>query len=324
VSSNGLPRGVRTRDTADVLRSALPLLLLCSPWALLGCPAANQPSGGSGGSGGSGASGGNGGTAGSGTGGIQFGGSGGAGGGTGDCTDEANKLIYVVSDTYDFYRYSPLDNSLTPIGQLACPTAATPFSMAVDRDGWAWVLHNDGTLFRVSTDDASCSSTTFVPNQEPGFDLFGMGFVSDEAGGSSETLFVGSYSGFDLGKIVFPSLDLSTVGSYDQVSGAAEITGTGDARLFGFFLTTPVTVAELDKTNAHVIQQWHPNVDIGAGWAFAAWGGAFYLFTAPNLFSSQIDRFDPMTNQTTTVVSDVGFVIVGAGVSTCAPVIPPN
>jgi hypothetical protein len=38
----------------------------------------------------------------------------------------------------------------------------------------------------------------------------------------------------------------------------------------------------------------------------------------------QIDRFDPATNQTVTVVPDVGFTIVGAGVSTCAPVTPPN
>ena len=177
---------------------------------------------------------------------------------------------------------------------------------------------------RVSTADASCSSTAFQPNQVFGYDLFGMGFVSDTAGGSSETLFVGSYDGVGLGKVLFPSLTLQEVGAYDLVSGPAEITGTGDARLFGFFLTSPVTVAELDKSNAHVLQQWHPNVTIGSGWAFAAWGGSFYLFTAPNGFSSQIDRFDPVSNTTTTVVSDVGFVIGGAGVSTCAPVVPPN
>jgi hypothetical protein len=279
--------------------------------------------GASGGAGGAGASGGAGGAGtGGGIGGIDVGGMG--GGAPGDCTDEANKLIYVVSTSYEFYRYSPLDNSLSPIGQLNCPAGgATPFSMAVDRDGVAWVLHNNGQLFQVSTVDASCQPTSFQANQVPGFDLFGMGFVSDQAGGDAETLFVGSYSGVGLGKVSMPSLQLSVVGAYDQVSGAAEITGTGDGKLYGFFATLPVTVAELDKTNAHVLQKWYPNVDIGSGWAFAAWGGAFYLFTAP-FGTSQIDRFDPVTNQTVTVVPDVGFTIVGAGVSTCAPVTPPN
>jgi hypothetical protein len=40
--------------------------------------------------------------------------------------------------------------------------------------------------------------------------------------------------------------------------------------------------------------------------------------------SSQVDRFDPMTNTTTTVVHSADLRIVGAGVSTCAPVEPPQ
>ena len=66
-------------------------------------------------------------------------------------------------------------------------------------------------------------------------------------------------------------------------------------------------------------------MEIGDAWAFAFWGGHFWLFTNPNMMgSSQVDRYDPSANTTTTEVNSVGFRIVGAGVSTCAPVTPPR
>ena len=49
------------------------------------------------------------------------------------------------------------------------------------------------------------------------------------------------------------------------------------------------------------------------------------MFTNPNLgTSSQVDRYDPINKTTNTEVASVGFRIVGAGVSTCAPLTPPN
>lgn len=45
---------------------------------------------------------------------------------------------------------------------------------------------------------------------------------------------------------------------------------------------------------------------------------------APNGTSSQIDRYQPAVKTTTTVKSNLGFKIVGAGVSTCAPLVAPK
>lgn len=168
-------------------------------------------------------------------------------------------------------------------------------------------------------------ATSFQPNQAFGYELFGMGFVSDAVNSSEETLFVGAYGGVGIGRIDTQSMVLTTLGTYDTVTGAAEITGTGDGRLYGFFESGNDVVAQIDKTNSHILQTYHPTVEIGDAWAFAFWGGSFYLFTNPNLAgSSQVDRFDPMTNTTTTVVPSVGYRIVGAGVSTCAPLVPPE
>ena len=51
--------------------------------------------------------------------------------------------------------------------------------MAVDRGGTAYVVSNpDGHLWQVSTADASCKVTSFVPGQD-GFVNFGMGFSAD-------------------------------------------------------------------------------------------------------------------------------------------------
>ena len=115
-------------------------------------------------------------------------------------------------------------------------------------------------------------------------------------------------------------LALTVVGDYDALDGTPEMTGTGDARLYGFFSSAPVTIAEIDRSNDHIMSQApQPSVSIGGGWAFAFWGGTFWMFTAPGL-GTQVDNYDPATQQTKTVVpGGSGITIVGAGVSTCAP-----
>ena len=256
---------------------------------------------------------------------LDGGRSSGSGGASGDGCSEAAKLVYVVGTGNQLYSFYPPTLELKQIGIINCPSGGTtPFSMAVDRSGRAWVLFSDGNIYHVDVTTAACTPTSFVPNQQANFSRFGMGFVADAPGSTAETLYIGSYTGTGIAKIDTQTLKVIPIGNYDTISGAAEITGTGDARLYGFFTGAPVTVAEIDKSNAHIISKApQPTVKIGSGWAFAFWGGDFWLFTAPN-FSSQITRYQPATSTTSVVVPDVGgFTIVGAGVSTCAPIKPP-
>jgi hypothetical protein len=60
-------------------------------------------------------------------------------------------------------------------------------------------------------------------------------------------------------------------------------------------------------------------VDQGFGWAFAFWGGDFYTFTSPTDVGSVVQRFRPGDGTITSVAEFQPGVIVGAGVSTCAP-----
>jgi len=107
----------------------------------------------------------------------------------------------------------------------------------------------------------------------------------------------------------------------------AELTGTGDGRLFGFFAPTnmnnvpPSFIDQIDPRSAKVLSSvLLPDVIEGGGWAFGFWGGDFYTFTAPDNNTTVVTRYKPSDGSVTQVATaPSGVVIVGAGVSTCAP-----
>lgn len=286
-----------------------------SPWATSGAGAGGAAATGAGGAGGGATTS----SSSSGDGGSLLGTGGSTGSGQSGCSDEATNYVYILGQSKELYRFQPDVAALTQIAILDCPgeTFGSTFSMAVDRDGTAWVLFADGQIFHVSTTTGACSPSGYVPPASGNW-YFGMGFVSDSVGSESETLYLGMSAG--LGKLDTATLTQSTVGPYDTLPNAvAEMTGTGDGRLFGYFTTAGVTLAEIDKTNAHIIQATPlPTVPTGTSWAFAFWGGYFWLFNG-----HEIRRYDEATG-VQVINANVGFEIVGAGVSTCAPIAPPR
>ena len=114
-----------------------------------------------------------------------------------------------------------------------------------------------------------------------------------------------------------------------KIEGKAELTGTGDGRLFAFFTTTPVYVAQVDKTNGGTMNPVPmTGVQTPQDWAFSFWGGHFYLYTSQGMLGtggSDVTDYDPTSGTiNTTYMTKVGFDIVGAGVSTCAPTVAPQ
>jgi hypothetical protein len=97
-------------------------------------------------------------------------------------------------------------------------------------------------------------------------------------------------------------------------NGLAELAGTADARLFGFFDNLTSYVAELDKTTGKARSTTTlTNLAIGS-FAMAFWGGDLWLFT-----NAVATRYTIATSATNVVNSNLGFEVVGAGTSTCAP-----
>src|SRR5512135_2866827 len=105
-----------------------------------------------------------------------------------NCSDSA-KLVYVVDEANTFSKFDPSTKTFTDLGTLSCPTSggggifggAMPFSMGVDRNTIAWVLYDDGELFRVDiNNNLACTATSWSSSN--GLMQFGMGFSTDTAG----------------------------------------------------------------------------------------------------------------------------------------------
>lgn len=254
-----------------------------------------------------------------------------------DCNERA-KIVYVVTEQNVLLSFDPDKLAFKKVGTLNCPApGATPFSMSVDRNADAWVLYQiqsgftakGGGLYKVSTLDASCQTTSYVPNGQ-GFELFGMGFSANSVGSKDETFFIAGAGANNfttvkntLGTISFPGMGVQKLGVLD-IKGGADLTGNGKGELFGFFPeSTPPNVRQIDKTTAASGKTWPLPVNIFSdtqAWAFAQWGGDFYLFHKTDYAaSSSVYKLATATGAVTTVLTEVGYTITGAGVSSCAP-----
>lgn len=267
------------------------------------------------------------------------------------CPDAAATLIYVIGNSNTLYSYDPPTATFTTIGTISCPDAgeSQPFSMAVDREGIAYVefalsVQTPTTskeigenLYRVSTKTASCTPTTYDPVAN-GQVTFGMGFVANAGNGGDggETLFIAQQPNAQNADNVLATIDTTTfavnvVGAFAPGVKNAELTGTGDGRLFVFYDDNPVynnnpdggsnvppsLIGQVDPATALLTGQDTLNLAQGNGWAFGFWGGDFYTFTAPG-DQTVVTRFNP-ADQSLVQQASIADTIVGAGVSTCAP-----
>ena len=262
------------------------------------------------------------------------GGDGGTGdGGNGDdCSDEA-KLVYVVDSNNKLSQWEPQTKTFKDLGNLACPAQgdpifgpATPFSMAIDRSANAWVLYSSGELFTVNTTTLACTPTSW--NTQLGLQQFGMGFSSDQANGSADTLFVAGGSGPSVPSSTLARLDITTMQAQPagSVQGWPELTGTGNAELWGFFPNASgARIEKINKASGGSAGTTY-NLSSLAGeplaWAFAFWGGDFWVFLMKGTESSTtVYQVDSATGTVKGTTPAPGRTIVGAGVSTCAPTI---
>lgn len=245
----------------------------------------------------------------------------------GSCAEGA-ELIYLTTDRDELLSFDPRKlpggDPFRLIGVMNCNAFGNPFSMSVDRSGVAWVVYSDGSLFEVSTTDATCKSTGFVRGSV-GSSVFGMGFVTDEAGGKTEKLYVSATGG----RHALAYIDTLTsppvaheVGTLPITATHPELTGTGEGRLFGFFPVSGGTsfVQEIDKQTGNFLGSQFAlgdPLDFVGAYAFAHWGGVFYIFVSST--SNTVRAIDRQSGMYKMLLSDTPWRVTGAGVSTCAP-----
>lgn len=253
------------------------------------------------------------------------------------------QYIYVVSPDKRLYRFDPSVSSpsaFKPLGTIGCGTAsAGPNSMTVGRDGYAYVLYGEddymsvdgwscGGIYKVSIDNASCVGTTPFQCGSSGFKKFGMGFASDAANSTTEGLYV--CDNLDTPRLGRLDLITGQVSSAGPLPGLAEFTGNGKGELWGFFPEeSPPVIAQVDKANGSLLQKISlaqlPSFGSSGAFAFAYWGGSFYIFYVVDSADTSTNVWKLDTDGTLTkYISNTGLRIVGAGVSTCAPIEPPK
>ncbi len=254
------------------------------------------------------------------------------------CAEHA-KYVYVVDDEDTLYRFDPQIqdvSAFTTVGTMSCGSGQ-PNSMSVGRDGYAYVLFGDydpfsGTwtcdgVYKVDIQTAECLGKTPFSCGSGGFEKFGMGFATLGPNTTEDQLYIGNSDSAELGTLDVATGAVQLIGNLPNQGG--EFTGNANGELWGFFpYEDPPAVLYLDKSNASVNQRVELDTlpPIGAyssaAWAFAFWGGDFFVFY-------QVDPPDSSTNvyklapegQFGLYIADTGLRVVGAGVSTCAPVI---
>ena len=171
------------------------------------------------------------------------------------------ELVYVWALDGNIYSFDPPTKTFTFVATPDCD-AFSPNSMAIDRNLNAWLnyLEPGGSApndyiykFNLTTKTGCQASGIQIP---AGFDQVGMGFSSDTPGGSTETLYVDGIGGAGLAKVNMTNKTITSIGNFANDANlegqSCELTGTGNALLFGYFTTSPyVRVAQLDKTNAN-------------------------------------------------------------------------
>jgi len=251
------------------------------------------------------------------------------------CT-EASQWIYTVDADGTFSRFDPATLTFTDIAVLNCPGSdfSSPFSMAVDQNAVAWVVYEDGNLYKVDTGTGQCEATSFqVDPNSPFAGGFGMGFVFDPST-NIDTLYIAGGDGArdepsELATVSFPSLAVTPIGLI--TAGNAELTGTGDGSLWAFipnslsFIIDPLThdnetvLVRLDPSSGKTLEiHSYPQLSSTGFDYFAVkfWGGSFWIFFDGALY--EVSRDTPDTLRT--AMPNTGHDVVGAGVSTCAPI----
>jgi hypothetical protein len=250
---------------------------------------------------------------------------------------ERGKLVYVLSEGLNtLYSFDPAKLKFTKIGTPRCLTSATVNSMTIDRWGTAWINYReDGKIYKVDTQTLACEETTFEPGGGIGFShALSLSFSSDDPWAGRETLYVGDNSdernprgGKGMAVLHPGTMKLVYVGPFsgDLARHQVEFTGTGDSRLFGFFPLAE-KLGEIDKKTSAIrivrrLSGVHP---ADGAFAFSFWAGYFWLYTNSIPGQSTVTRYDWRSGEEKVVIEEAGFVIVGAGVSTCAPVKMPS
>jgi hypothetical protein len=244
-----------------------------------------------------------------------------------DCVEGA-LLVYVVSHDGRLYSLDPSTEELELIGEVDCAVGgANVFSMAVAREGIAYILYYEQNtaqcagMWAVDVFTAEClGQTDFDCDNPEGFALSGMGFATDGEDTVEETLYLArGWGGADpwLAALDTDTWEVDPIATLEM---DGELAGNGAGELWGFFVgESPKQLGRIDKASGEISDTIDLDPLTGdGGSAIAFWGGDFYVFWS--FFDDSGTIYRVTTDGEVESFKDIGFLAVGAGSSTCAPI----
>lgn len=235
------------------------------------------------------------------------------------------RLIYLVSCASVLKVFNPDTGVASPCRTLDCTSTTFTFgpsSMAISREGIAYVNYSNDRLIGAGILDASCEQTP-VHSSIVGFQV---AFVPD-VGTATQTLYIGgvpegplddSMNPYWLAWIDMDTFEVHRIAALaDPVSPLTTLAGTPEGRLFA---TTNNALFELDRSNGEVLGTPVALPLPSNSWPEAVifWRGDFYFFNMvqgifnPADYSSTILRYRPGDGSFTTVAT-FSDIICGAG-----------
>ncbi len=252
------------------------------------------------------------------------------GGSPGDCAAAAT-FVYVIDSDNTLYKFDPKVASkaaFTRIGVVDCGAGTSPNSMAVARDGTAYVDLMAGStcrgVYKIDIKTAECKGATPFSCGTSGFGQFGMGFSTNSASTTAETLFIGDTNASKMATLDPATGAVGVVGTLP--ASGPEFTGNAAGELWAFMpqASTP-RVSQIDKATGAALKTYNLSalkssiLVSPSAWAFAFWGGDYYIFLQGDIDTSTNVWKMTASGSVSKYIPNTGLRIVGAGVSTCAP-----
>jgi hypothetical protein len=208
------------------------------------------------------------------------------------------------------YTFDPTTLATTAIGQVSCPTSASPWTFSVSRAGYALMIYQDWKIYHVDLSTLACAPTTF--------DQSVLGFDGDESIAISrdpntpEQLFVYALgNGKPLLAVADPlALVPTAVGPVNAKTVLFPSDMQGDAQGHLFVLGDQGHFLELDAKTAAVLVDVQTTFSGGA-WAVMTYGNRVFFFGDGDV------SLEDVANDTLTPLGSTGVSVVGASAAPC-------
>ena len=191
-----------------------------------------------------------------------------------DCLDTITHIYAIDEDQPDYlYGYDPENNIFELLGEIDCSPFGQPISLAVARNGYAYIQFSNQSMYRLDLRDFSCAESNY---SAAGLGTFGLGFTSSSTQHWNETLFLSRSD--QLMSVDVLTWQTQELGSMPSKS---KLTGNSNGELWALlYEEDPMTLSRLNKTNAQIEAYislsftYSSNIDnITAEY----WGGSFYV-----------------------------------------------